>query len=1052
MADPLKRHQQRPEEHSATSRNIQRPDPSGPEGNLMREALREGGELYSKLIDTMPDIMVRMNLDGEILFVNQAGLRIGNYQTTEMVGKNMLSFIAPEDHEKAARNTALRYQQQIGPQEYHLITKDGRRLLFEVNGDILRNEDGSPYGMFHICRDITARKRMESETAILVEIGRVISSTLDIQKVYERFAAEVRKLIPLDRIHLNLKDPGGETFTIAYVSGTDIAGRRPGDRVPLAGSITDVLFRSRISILLNPASNEEILRRYPSVTEATTFRMGMRSMMAVPLISGDEVIGGLHFRSKQANAYTEQDLSLAERIGAQIAGAIANAQIFGALGKAERALRESEERYRKIFEDAGDYVLVLDLDQNGAPVIVDANEAALQAHGYSRTDLIGKPIALIDAEESADRIEERMRAIAGGGPCTFEARHKRRDGSLFDAEVKATRVRIGGKDFVICIERDITERKRMEIAIRESEQRMSLLFNKAAFGVSLSRMSDGVIVDINEKVEKDLGFTREELIGKTAVDLGINPDPEMRARMIAELQAHGSIHDIEIKLLKRDGRSVIMLFNIDLVEIGGEKYSLWVAQDITRRKQTELENQVLAEIGRVIASSLNIEEVYKSFAEEVQKIIPLDRIYLCLINADRESHTITYLYGEEAPGRKKGDVVPLEGTVTQYVADTRKGFRTPHEGDAGLKDRLHHSSTLAQCGDGKHSIMAVPLIHRDEVVGVLHFGRHKQDGYSERDLAFAEEIGLLIAPAVANSQLYLNLQHSEKEKRESLDKLTSLNANLAEGMVYQIDSGKDGLQRKFSYVSEAVNKMHGFSQEEIIRNPTLIYGQVLEEDRPIVAEREASAFATKTRMGFDVRVRMPSGEIRWRNFVSFPRITEEGHWVWDGIEIDITGRKRAEEALNDTLNQLESRVRERTLELQETNTALQVLLKRGDQEQKKMEESVQSNINQLVLPFLSKLRVSRSDAERQTYLNIVETNLGNILSQFINQLSSAYRTLTPKEIQIAELVKQGKKSKEIAELFGLSVGTVITHRNNIRKKLDLISKDTNLRSHLLSLR
>ena len=158
-----------------------------------------------------------------------------------------------------------------------------------------------------------------------------------------------------------------------------------------------------------------------------------------------------------------------------------------------------------------------------------------------------------------------------------------------------------------------------------------------------------------------------------------------------------------------------------------------------------------------------------------------------------------------------------------------------------------------------------------------------------------------------------------------------------------------------------------------------------------------------------------------------------------------------EETLKETLDQLESRVRERTIELEETNTALRVLLKKGDKDQRKLEESLQSNVNQLVTPFLSKLKMSQSNQERLTYLNILEANLGNIVSPFINRLSAAYKNLTPKEIQIAELIKQGKRSKEIAEIFGVSVGTVITHRNNIRKKLQLKSRDANLRSHLLFL-
>jgi PAS domain S-box-containing protein len=202
----------------------------------------------------------------------------------------------------------------------------------------------------------------------------------------------------------------------------------------------------------------------------------------------------------------------------------------------------------------------------------------------------------------------------------------------------------------------------------------------------------------------------------------------------------------------------------------------------------------------------------------------------------------------------------------------------------------------------------------------------------------------------------------------------------------------------------------------------------------------------------DKRYIRKGGEIIWVS-VTISQLWES--WEKPGriitIVNDITERRRAEEALKETLDQLESRVRERTIELEETNIAMQVLLKKGDKDQTRMENSLQSNINQLVIPFLARLRKSQTNEERQTYLNILEANLSNITSPFVNRFSATYKNLTPKEIQIAELVKQGKSSREIAELFHLSVGTIVTHRNNIRKKLHLKSSDTNLRSYLLSL-
>jgi two-component system, cell cycle sensor histidine kinase and response regulator CckA len=129
--------------------------------------LQESEELNTKLIHTMPDIIMLTNLNGDILFVNNVGLRESGYQDTELIGQNMLSFVAPEDQDNAVRNTTLILEgKRLGPREYNLIMKGGKKLLFEINGDVLRNKDGSPYGMIRICRNITDRK--QAEEALLV--------------------------------------------------------------------------------------------------------------------------------------------------------------------------------------------------------------------------------------------------------------------------------------------------------------------------------------------------------------------------------------------------------------------------------------------------------------------------------------------------------------------------------------------------------------------------------------------------------------------------------------------------------------------------------------------------------------------------------------------------------------------------------------------------------------------------------------------------------------------------------------------------------------------
>ncbi len=164
-----------------------------------------------------------------------------------------------------------------------------------------------------------------------------------------------------------------------------------------------------------------------------------------------------------------------------------------------------------------------------------------------------------------------------------------------------------------------------------------------------------------------------------------------------------------------------------------------------------------------------------------------------------------------------------------------------------------------------------------------------------------------------------------------------------------------------------------------------------------------------------------------------------------------------ERRLQEAHDLLEQRVEERTQELQmksenleEMNTALKVLLKKREEDKYELEEKVIYNIKEMVQPFLEKLGRTRLDDRQRTFLEILESNLDDIVSPFARKLSTRYLNLTPSEIQIANLVKQGKTTKEIAELLSLSTRTIESHRDSIRKKLGIKNQKANLRTHLMS--
>ena len=172
-----------------------------------------------------------------------------------------------------------------------------------------------------------------------------------------------------------------------------------------------------------------------------------------------------------------------------------------------------------------------------------------------------------------------------------------------------------------------------------------------------------------------------------------------------------------------------------------------------------------------------------------------------------------------------------------------------------------------------------------------------------------------------------------------------------------------------------------------------------------------------------------------------------------GIELirDITNQKLADIALQESRDVLERRVKERTLELEESNTTLKVLLKQREQDQRELENNMLSNIKHLIQPYIAKLKANRAMSDDLVYLNVIESNLNEIVSPFSSKLSFQYLDLTPREILIANLIKDGKQDKDIIKILHISLDTVKSHRQNIRKKLGIYGKRVNLRSKLLSL-
>ena len=274
-----------------------------------------------------------------------------------------------------------------------------------------------------------------------------------------------------------------------------------------------------------------------------------------------------------------------------------------------------------------------------------------------------------------------------------------------------------------------------------------------------------------------------------------------------------------------------------------------------------------------------------------------------------------------------------------------------------------------------------------------------------------------------------------------------------------------GMDLKFTYISPSVEKLQGYTPEELMQidleqafTPES-YHKVIQAfseemacdghpgilpDRSIFLEldtirKDGSILPIEVRVSFlRDKAGLPTGVI--------------------GITRDITERKQAEEKIKAYSENLGRMVVERTKELEsktkkleEINVALNVLLEKREEDKMRLQEQVVSNVKRLAIPFVEKLKKGKLTETQIALLDVLESNLHEIISPFSLKLSSNSFGLTPSEIKVASLIKQGKGTKEIAMIRDLSQKTVAHHRESIRKKLGIKRKKVNLQSYLISL-
>jgi PAS domain S-box-containing protein len=262
-------------------------------------------------------------------------------------------------------------------------------------------------------------------------------------------------------------------------------------------------------------------------------------------------------------------------------GTIATYTDFTARKAAEDALRESESRLKTIF-DTSPVAIVITAISDGR--IMYVNPVTSKMNGYAVEEMIGRTAEDLQFWQSGGERNEKYKDLfATGKSFQFEKGFGRRDGSRGLALASVALIELEGKKRVLTIIQDITHTRAQETALRESETRFATFFELSPIAVVISRLEDGCAIEINPAFVAMSGYGREEVIGKTAVEIGLTVDPDDRMKRIERLREFGRSGPDEVRYRHKSGIIKTMSNSAFMVELGGQRRIISFFQDISER-------------------------------------------------------------------------------------------------------------------------------------------------------------------------------------------------------------------------------------------------------------------------------------------------------------------------------------------------------------------------------------------------------------------------------------------------------------------------------------
>ncbi|MDD5168216.1 MAG: PAS domain S-box protein [Syntrophales bacterium] len=627
--------------------------------------------------------------------------------------------------------------------------------------------------------------------------------------------------------------------------------------------------------------------------------------------------------------------------------------------------------------------------QDGVFRKVNANAAA--AAGYTIEEMTArKADSLVHPDDKRDVLENSRNMLRGHSSEPYFFRIITKQGEIRWVMETVSRITYGGRPAILGNSMDITAQRDAVVRLQESENLYRAIFETTGTATIIIE-ADTTVSLVNSQFTALHGSSREEWEGKKSWLQFVIPEDQNKMKsyhFLRRIDRNAAPRNYEFGFIDSQGTVRDVILTVDMIP--GTKKSVASFADITDRK--------------LAATRLReSENLYRAIFETTgtATIIIEEDTTISLVNS--EFVNLSGYTREEWEGKK---------SWTEFVdlAD-RERMKTYHylrRIDHRAAPRNYECGFINSKGEVRNVILTVDIIPgtKKSVASFADITEHK---LSQAKLKESENLYRTIfentgtATIIVEEDMTISLANTEFESLSGASK------------GYWED------KRKWTEL---------FSEKD------------LREMRRYHRQRRIDPASTPRNYQCTLTDKHGNRKVIFLAVAMIPGSTKSVLSL-----TDITEQKRIEAALR----KQEQEVKQKSRNLEDVNTALKVLLKQREDDKQELEEKVLSNVKDLVMPYIEKLKASRLNPQEGSFVKILESNLNNIVSPFSQRLSSKYLSLTPKEIQVANLIRDGKTTKEIADIMTVCMGAVSLHRDHIRKKLGLNNKKINLKSYLDSL-